>query len=409
MRELLASLAAATLLLAACGGDDDASPTLSNGATESQTGTPSLTTPATGESPTATQCAFFPLDIYRLEVSSGFTTTVAHGLNGRWSPNGSYFGYTVPPGSQACDQGLTIDAAISHQRQFTVPGNIADWAWSPSSAAIAVAVADPGDPQPTDGASIVFLPTGAASRFADGQVGDVEWAPDGHAIAYSKAGTSEVFIYEFASLQTTTLPALLPDGGIRSVAWSPAGDRLAVIAFESDAKDNPIAHHLYFISLPAGATTEIFSSPDFITALEWAPDGSALLFEVSPSNAGDIYIAPIGAGAPEKIAEGLQASFSPDGSLIAYVKDWCGTFDIAVVAPDGTSNLVVAEATQGVQLNPTWSPDGANIAFLADAVYFVHPDGAGLTRAADRMESLAFSPDGRFLTGQSIGGRGFCE
>ena len=176
MRTLLAALAAITLLLAACGGDDDASPTNSAAPTGgSGTTTPAATTP--GGPPNRHPVCLLPLDIYRLEVPTGFTTTVAHGLNGRWSPNGSFFGYTVPPGSQSCDEGLTIDAAVSHQRQFVFSNPVYDWAWSPDSTTVAVASYDVSAAHDTDGLYVITVPGGEQRRLIEGPVGNIDWSP----------------------------------------------------------------------------------------------------------------------------------------------------------------------------------------------------------------------------------------
>ncbi len=409
-------LLAIVLLAAACGGGSDkTSPTPAPTSTGPLvTTTPPVTPGDTAANPTATPCEFFPLNINRIKIADDFTATVAHGLNGRWSPNGAYFSFVVPVGSQSCDQGLVVDQAISLQRIANAPGNVMDWDWDPSSAAVVVAVASPTDPKPTDAATYIPIPVGPPVTILTGEVTAVAWSPAESSIAYGMGDSGDVGVYDIAANQATTVATLLPSGttgGIRagSLKWSPNGDRFAAVSAETDSKGNPTAYHLYTVSLPDGTASEIASGPNPITE-QWSPDGQILLYEVAAPTSSELFVATAtGANTPQKIADGAEAAFSPDGSLIAYVSDWCGAFNISTIRPSGNGDTVIAPPeSRGVQLQPTWSPDGSLIAFHADATYTVHPDGSSLTRIGDPLEALSFSPDGTFLTGQTIGGRDFC-
>jgi Tol biopolymer transport system component len=407
----LAIVIAFTLLLAACGGgDDDADPTASASPTgpSSSTATATATpTPDTSGVPSATPCAFFPLDIYRLEVPTGFTTTVAKGIQGTWSPNSGLFAYVVPPGSQSCGEGLNVDAAVSHQRQFVVPGSVGVWAWAPDSASIAVS----SYPEGPDELTVVSVPAGETTLLIEEPVVALAWSPESTSLAFARADDTNLRTLDIDGDQADYGP-LLPQGGIASIAWSPALDRIAVVAFEGGRNADRGAHHLFSVSWPDGTITEIASHDGPLTEPRFSSDGSHILYETFSGNDPSVYVAAADASSPPTLlaADGFQAQWSPDGNLIAYVAGWCQSFDIAVIAPDGSGQAIVSPATEaGVQLDPTWSPDGILIAFHSDATYTVHPDGTNLTRVADRMENLAFSPDGRFLTGQAIGGRGLCE
>jgi Tol biopolymer transport system component len=106
------------------------------------------------------------------------------------------------------------------------------------------------------------------------------------------------------------------------------------------------------------------------TSPAWSPDGTKLVFsslrEISPT--------------------------FPDG----------GNYDIYVMNADGTS-LVRLTNFPGNELQPTWSPDGSKIAFVADGdgglsqIYSMNANGTNrvrLTGALHEDVSPSWSPDG---------------
>ena len=83
------------------------------------------------------------------------------------------------------------------------------------------------------------------------------------------------------------------------------------------------------------------------------------------------------------------ATLPGDNGRIAFVSERDGDFDIYTMNPDGTG---VAQITNdpAVDFNPSWSPDGAKIAFASNRgspadfdVYVMNPDGSGVTPLTD--------------------------
>jgi eukaryotic-like serine/threonine-protein kinase len=105
---------------------------------------------------------------------------------------------------------------------------------------------------------------------------------------------------------------------------------------------------------------------------------------------------------------GLQISptWSPDGRLIAYASDRSGNFDIWVEAVSG-GNAVQVSHSAANDWQPDWSPDGANLVFRSErdgGGLFVVPVLGGLER---RISSFGYnpkwSPDGSKILFSSIG------
>jgi dipeptidyl aminopeptidase/acylaminoacyl peptidase len=99
------------------------------------------------------------------------------------------------------------------------------------------------------------------------------------------------------------------------------------------------------------------------------------------------------------------ASYSPDGTKIAFMNNYDGDFEICVMNADGTG---IKQLTKNSSIDgfPTWSPDGRKIAFASnrdgdDDIYVMNADGSDQTNitsddAADN-EDPHWSPDGRWI------------
>jgi Tol biopolymer transport system component len=143
--------------------------------------------------------------------------------------------------------------------------------------------------------------------------------------------------------------------------------------------------------------------------IDWSRDGTRLLLQGPLQDA--LYIVNADGSEARLTRPGLfiyGASFSPDGSMVAY-----GTDDgISVIEAEGggTARLVAASdpSTMTWLQDPVWSPDGSRIAFVAYgelrrdyAISVVNADGTGWGELIDLrghgVAGLAWSPDGSQL------------
>jgi dipeptidyl aminopeptidase/acylaminoacyl peptidase len=98
---------------------------------------------------------------------------------------------------------------------------------------------------------------------------------------------------------------------------------------------------------------------------EWAPDGRRLVF----ARADRIYTVDVVTLETREIAQGVHPTWSPDGAAIAYA-----TPDgLNVVRPDGSREQTLV-ASAGIEAI-AWAPDSSRLAFLGRVIGIVSRDG----------------------------------
>jgi TolB protein len=199
----------------------------------------------------------------------------------------------------------------------------------------------------------------------------------------------------------------------------------------------------------------------------WAPDGASLAYVYRGNNFADIFVTDDRGETQRRLTNSqstilenndwnLRPTWSPDGSVIAYISDRASTFPVlwAMNAEDGSARRQLATpglrqdavdsiawspdgsqlavtlfnepgpsqialiplgntreqsqmltAAPGGALDPAWSPDGGWLAYAGHdgpniEIHVVQPDGSGeqqLTHDGFLSRSPVWSPDGRHL------------
>ena len=149
--------------------------------------------------------------------------------------------------------------------------------------------------------------------------------------------------------------------------------------------------------MPSAASAQTTSAIAFTSYR----DGAARVYAV---NAGGSAVRPL-TQTPAAAYEGSPA-YSPDGRRIVYT---CGNFELCLANADGSAPVRLTTNDWPRELrydtSPTWSPDGATIAFVRtvagkDEIWLVAPDGSGLRKLAVPAgvnASPSFSSDSRLI------------
>jgi serine/threonine-protein kinase len=157
-------------------------------------------------------------------------------------------------------------------------------------------------------------------------------------------------------------PALSPDGKSIAYAAGPAGDM-----------------RIYVRQISGGRAIRVAESlVDNQRWPQWSPDGTTLVFQVGhsereadstmPPNA--LYVVPALGGIPRRLfadtASDLSPSWSPDGARIAFARGE-GVYGRSIYVVDAAGTSPPRQiATANQPSAPRWSPDGTLLAFVSD-------------------------------------------
>jgi TolB protein len=159
------------------------------------------------------------------------------------------------------------------------------------------------------------------------------------------------------------------------------------IVFISDRTGNP---EVWIINRAGANPTQVTSSPEVESHPQLSPGGAQIVFEraalsnttfpnsvlwVMNADGTDPHevfapAVPDGGLAPPSVYRDRDPTWSPDGTQIAFVRDGIGIpTGILVMNADGTDLKVIRSSPQPERLvNPALSPDGTKIAYSDDLI-----------------------------------------
>jgi len=237
------------------------------------------------------------------------------------------------------------------------------------------------------------------------------WSPDGSQLAVEReilhGTTMEKGIYVMNADGTglrrvldITTPRVL---SAASIHWSPDGTQIAFVRYDHP-RGSPVSDWIQQLMVmdADGSNLRAVTQPEdgLVRSFSWSPDGSQVVFtkqfpkpmDTYGQDLGyDLFVVPTGGGRPvalTKDGRSMDPAWSPEGTQIAFVsrrEKMEGRRDtIYLMNADGTGRTVLT--TEGTpDGEPTWSPDGSAIAFIRFVnvqpdtcrIMSVRPDGSG--------------------------------
>jgi TolB protein len=187
------------------------------------------------------------------------------------------------------------------------------------------------------------------------------WSPDGQWLAYVSFETKHSAVY-VQLVRTGERRQVSARAGVNGApAWSPDGKKLALTLGGSGG--NP---DIFVLDLATQDLTRITDDPAIDTEPEWAPDGRSLFFTSDRAGSPQIYQIPVQAGAhPKRITfsgnYNARPRVSPDGAQLAMVTLDNGNYRIAV--QDLTNGAVRVLSRGHLDESPSFAPNGATLIY----------------------------------------------
>ena len=195
--------------------------------------------------------------------------------------------------------------------------------------------------------------------------------------------------------------ALASPEPIISPAWSPNGNQLAYVSFESR---KPV---VYSHDVASGKRRLIAHFKGSNSAPAWSPDGRTLAVTLSRDGGSQLFAIDSSGGEPRRLAQSgsidTEPVYSPDGKHIYFVSDRGGAPQIyRMSAAGGAAERVTF--TGSYNISPTLSPDGRWLAYIsrvngAFKLHLMELVGGAVTALTDTAadESPSFAPNSRLI------------
>jgi TolB protein len=234
---------------------------------------------------------------------------------------------------------------------------------------------------------LAHIETGELTTLAlvDGPIQGAALSPDGQEIIYvARSNSSHRTMWKVSAAGSDAQPLFDLAGSSYVFAWSPDGTYILYAGGSgTDSKsvdtDTSVPSGPLWLMDPIGQNRRPLSGP-FIFGWgfepEWSPDGRQIAFtgvdegqrfgcaqkdpqpdpETCKFEGTGIYVENIETGEVRRLASGIEPTWSPDGSMIAFLSNQTGTPEIWIIRADGNDLRQLTTDAQSKGLRLAWSP-----------------------------------------------------
>ena len=315
------------------------------------------------------------------------------------SPDGTRVAY-LASGESGYDlfvRGIDGSAALRLTGDGRAKGHLA---WSPSGDRLAFVAAE------GNAAAIYILPSsgGEARKLIDLPAWSfgLDWSPDGRTLAYADSAPGDkpgIVLLDIETRARRPIARGAASNGDTKPVYSPDGARLAFLRNDALERQQVVVVNLR----QSGDAASLLGSPQPLRGLDWAPDGASVIVAARSGRRFGLWRLPLNENAaPEALrAEGgelFNPSVSSDGRIV--VEEVAQDRDIWVAGLDGIAPAPLIRSTSD-DFEPTYGP-GGTLAFVSERSGAPEIWLRGATGEPRRLTSLSgpeirqiiWSPDG---------------
>jgi len=215
------------------------------------------------------------------------------------------------------------------------------------------------------------------------------WSPDGQSLAYVsfESNRPQIFIQHLASARRSKISGFKGINGAPS--WSPDGKKLALVLSKDGSPD------IYTLNISTKRLSRLTRHRGIDTEPVWSKNGKSIIFTSGRSGSAQLYEIPAKGGKPRRITfEGRynsDASVSPDGKYITMVHRDRGQYKIAQLERE-TGNLTIL-TDSSLDESPSFSPNGKMVLYASaggtnGVLYAVSVDGRAKHKLSDQSGDI---------------------
>lgn len=186
------------------------------------------------------------------------------------------------------------------------------------------------------------------------------WSPDGQQISYVsfESYLPQIYVSNVASGQRRLITSFSGING--APEWSPDGKNLAVALSKGGANPN-----IYMLSMSSGKLTQLTNDWSINTEPSWSKDGRTLLFTSDRGGSPQIYEMNLQTKAIQRLTfdgnYNASASFTSDGQSVVLLNRQSGQFNIGILNLQSGNLQLLTRG--GMNQSPSIAPNGRMVVY----------------------------------------------